>query len=90
MIKPLAKSIAPGLYCTWIENGEWKKTKGECDAVINPSPELTSTSTPEPTPSAEPGGGSPPSEPIPTPEPTPEPTPTQEPTPEPTPTPEEK
>jgi parallel beta-helix repeat protein len=78
------------IYCTWIENGEWIKIKGECDTSINPlteptpTPELTST--PEPTPELTP-------EPIP--EGTPEPTPSteldgdssSEPTPESTPTP---
>jgi ethanolamine utilization microcompartment shell protein EutS len=23
------------IYCTWIENGEWKKVKGECEAMSN-------------------------------------------------------
>jgi hypothetical protein len=23
------------IYCTWIENGEWKKVKGECEAISN-------------------------------------------------------
>jgi phosphohistidine swiveling domain-containing protein len=23
------------IYCTWIENGEWKKVKGECEATNN-------------------------------------------------------
>jgi len=26
------------IYCTWVENGEWQKVKGECDAVSNEQP----------------------------------------------------
>jgi hypothetical protein len=38
-------------YCTWIENGEWKKQKGACDAPIIPAdtgggPTPTATETP--------------------------------------------
>ena len=36
------------IYCVWIENGEWKKIKGECDATsTNNSQILESTSTQE-------------------------------------------
>jgi hypothetical protein len=36
------------IYCVWIENGEWKKVKGECDATsTNSSQILESTSTQE-------------------------------------------
>jgi hypothetical protein len=39
------------IYCTWIENGEWKKQKGACDAPIIPvdtggGPTPTATETP--------------------------------------------
>jgi len=30
------------VYCTWIENGEWKKVKGECGAISATGPDLTS------------------------------------------------
>jgi len=38
-------------YCTWIENGEWVKTKGACDL---PAVVPVKTSQPEPVPSSEP------------------------------------
>jgi hypothetical protein len=37
------------IYCTWVENGEWQKTKGECDNTVSPqgssseSPVITTT-----------------------------------------------
>ncbi|MFA5878415.1 MAG: tail fiber domain-containing protein [Candidatus Staskawiczbacteria bacterium] len=36
-------------YCTWIENGEWQKTKGACDAIE----EVVIEPTPEPAPEIE-------------------------------------
>jgi len=41
------------IYCTWVENGEWQKMKGECDAV----------STSQPLESGGGGGGEIPAEP---------------------------
>jgi len=34
------------IYCTWIENGEWQKTKGECGSIVT-VPVTTETPTPE-------------------------------------------
>ncbi|MFA4998433.1 MAG: hypothetical protein WC514_00165 [Candidatus Paceibacterota bacterium] len=37
------------IYCTWVENGEWQKIKGECDNTVSPqgssseSPVITTT-----------------------------------------------
>ncbi|MFA6104947.1 MAG: tail fiber domain-containing protein [Victivallaceae bacterium] len=44
-------------YCTWIENGEWMKTKGECGAVPAPAapvPPAESTEKPAETPAEAP------------------------------------
>jgi len=47
------------IYCTWIENGEWQKAKGDCPtespaAASTPTPTLTSEATPTPEMSATP------------------------------------
>ena len=33
------------VYCTWIDNGEWQKAKGECGSVSTSTPEAISIST---------------------------------------------
>jgi hypothetical protein len=47
------------IYCTWIENGEWQKAKGDCPtespaAASTPTPTLTPEATPTPEMSATP------------------------------------
>jgi len=41
------------IYCTWIENGEWQKMKGECDAVSEPPTEPLPETPPAETPPEE-------------------------------------
>jgi len=81
------------IYCLWLENGEWRKEKGECTALISTTTQQEATSTPQitpsPTPSPSPSPTSSPTqtpEPTSTPQPTPSPEPSQTPTPSPSPT----
>ena len=56
----MVDSATGNIYCTWIENGEWQKTEGDCDTVPPvisepepapiPTPTPTSDSSPTPTP----------------------------------------
>lgn len=41
------------IYCTWIDNGEWQKAKGECGSVSISTPEAISFSTSTPQISAD-------------------------------------
>jgi len=41
------------IYCTWIDNGEWQKAKGECGSVFESIPEAISFSTSTPKISAD-------------------------------------
>ena len=41
------------IYCTWIDNGEWQKAKGECGSVFASTPEAISFSTSTPKISAD-------------------------------------
>ena len=55
----MVDSATGEIYCTWIENGEWKKIKGECVdnlVIVEPtvSPEPTFIPTPEPSANPEP------------------------------------
>lgn len=46
------------IYCTWLENGEWKKEKGECDALeaepVVPEPTVEPAAEPPAEPVSEP------------------------------------
>jgi hypothetical protein len=43
------------IYCTWIENGEWKKVLGECaNLTPTPQPVIQQAGVFEPEPSTEP------------------------------------
>jgi hypothetical protein len=96
----MVDSVTGEIYCTWIENGEWKRTKGDCLSITiideqiptpTPTPDPISTPIespiPEPTPTPDPIS-TPIESPIPEPTPTPDPisTPIESPIPEPTPT----
>lgn len=37
------------IYCTWIENGEWVKSKGECGGLTSTTSETTASETTTPT-----------------------------------------
>lgn len=41
------------IYCTWIDNGEWQKAKGECGSISASTPEAISFSTSTPQISAD-------------------------------------
>jgi len=68
------------IYCLWLENGEWRKEKGECNALISTTTQQEATSTPQITPTPTPF---PSPTPTSSPSQTPEPTSTPQPTPKP-------
>jgi hypothetical protein len=75
-------------YCTWIENGEWKKAKGECDGISSvPIPDEPPVIIPL-VPESNPDSDNLPNQPQPEPEPNPNPDPQPNPEPNPETTPE--
>lgn len=53
----MVDSATGEIWCTWIENGEWQKTKGDCAGIeiaVATQPIPTPTPTPEPTPQPQP------------------------------------
>ncbi len=53
------------IYCTWIENGEWRKIQSDCDSFqldtlsSSPAPQPSPEATPEPIPTEQGSGTSP-------------------------------